>query len=341
MNLADWQAFAESVTDYAFILLDPENRVTGWNAGAERIFGYGKDAVVGQTAELVFVPEDRTSREPMREIEAALRDGKVETKRWQLRSDGTRFRAKGVLTPVRDHSGKVTGFAKVISIANGTGDPGDQATRWQQERNALLKEVHHRVKNNLQMITSLINLQAARVSDKSAAIAFEETQTRVRAIAAVHESLYASADFSAIHVEAYLRALVRELQRTFSTGSEINVKLEVAELALEIGKAVPVALIVNELLCNAFLHAFPSPKRGELLLKLSYTDHLQGLPSKALIQVCDTGIGLPANVDFATNDSLGFDLVRLLVTQLRAEVDCDTGASGTRFRISFPLSTEN
>ncbi len=265
---------------------------------------------------------------------------KRSAERWHLRSDGSRFRAASVLTPVRDGSGEVTGFAKVIRPIPEPEEPRDQLAAWRIERAALLREVHHRVKNNLQMIVSLISLQTARITDARAAIAFEETQARVRAIAAVHETLYSSADFSAIHVEPYLRALAGELQSTFPQAGNIAVKVEAADLALEIGIAVPLALIVNEILSNSFSHAFPDGRRGELLLKLSYASSLEGPPSNAVIQVSDTGVGFPAGVEFRTHDSLGFDLVRLLAAQLHAEVECDTGAGGTEFRISFPLSVE-
>jgi PAS domain S-box-containing protein len=337
-----WRLFADSTGDYAFILLDRENRVVDWNTGAERLLGYKSEEIVGQSWELLFTPEDRWAGTPSEEISAALRDGRAEDERWHVRQDGGLFRASGVLTVVRDESGQVIGFAKVLRDVSAREEARERLEQSLRERTALLREVHHRVKNNLQMILSLIRLQADRVTDPQLLKALEQTQARVRAIAGVHERLYASPDFATIHVEPYLRAMAYDVQNSQDTSGRIHVQVDIADLALGIDDAVPLGLITSELLCNAFKHAFPDGRRGTVLLKVTYVRRGgENRPSsRAQLEISDDGVGLPADFDIETHESLGFELVRILARQLHAEVIVDKSAPGAHFALLFPLAAE-
>src|SRR5262245_16453365 len=146
-----WRAFAGNVLDYAFILLDSENQVVDWNAGAEHLLGYKKDEIIGRSGGVFFTQEDRQASTPSDEIATALRDGRADNECWHVRKDGTRIRASSVLTPVRNNSSVLIGFAKVMRDVTEQVEAREQLKEAFRERTALLREVHHRVKNNLQM----------------------------------------------------------------------------------------------------------------------------------------------------------------------------------------------
>jgi PAS domain S-box-containing protein len=337
-----WQLFADSTGDYAFILIDADNCIADWNSGAQQLLGYKAEDIVGRPAELLFTPEDRRSGAPAEEIATALRDGRAEDERWHVRQDGVLFRASGVLTVLRDESSQVIGFAKVMRDVSAREEARERLEQSLRERTTLLREVHHRVKSNLQMILSLIRLQADRIRDPRLLTAFEETQARVRAIAGVHERLYASPDFATIHLEPYLRALVYDVHSSHKAGDRIGVEIDVADLALEIDDAVPLGLIANELIGNAFEHAFPEGRRGTVAVKVSYQrrDGQNEPSARAQLEIGDDGVGLPAGFRLEAQDSLGFDLIRILTRQLRGEVAVRRAASGARFELSFPLTEE-
>ena len=252
-----WRIFFNSVPDFGFILIDSDGKITDWNVGAQNLFGYTPDQVVGHSLALIFTPEDREVGIPEKEMEKAMALGRAEDERWHMKSDGSRFRATGTLATVKDGEAAILGFAKVLRDVTAREQEREQMERTLRERTTLIKEIQHRVKNNLQMIVSLINLQADRISDPGTLTALQETQNRVRAIAAVHESLYATRDFGTISLGPYLQHLLRDLGSLYDSGNRIQLDLVSADLALDIRDAIPLALISNELLSNSLRHAFP------------------------------------------------------------------------------------
>lgn len=335
-----WQTFGGCVQDHAFLLLDQDNHVTEWSTGAERMLQYKTEEIVGQPGELLFTTEDRQADAPSEEIAAALRDGRAEKERWYRRQDGTVFRANGFLTVLRGDSAQVIGFAKVIRYLSSQEDVREQLERTLRECKAMRRGIHHLFKNNLQMILSLINLQADRLLDLPPMEAFENTVNRVRAIAAVHDRLGDGVDLAIVHVEPILSAIVRDVQSSFRRigRGQIALQIHLADMALGVRDALSVGLITNELLCNAWKHAFADGRSGSVALTLSYKN--AGGDGEAQLEIRDDGIGLPFDTRFETSDSLGFYLVRIMAMQLRAEVVVDTGAHGTSFKVSFPLTAE-
>jgi PAS domain S-box-containing protein len=320
------------------VFVDIQNRVTEWNDGAERILGYTETEIVGRSAALFFTPEDRALGVPEREIETALREGRAEDERWHLRKDGSRFRASGVLTVMRDHSGAAIGFAKVMRDVTEREETRAKLEAALREQTVLLREIHHRVKNNLQVIVSLINLQASHVSDAEVVGMFEETQNRVRAIASIHESLYSTDDLSTIHFGMHLEQLALQLAAFYGFGERVQLEVSTADMAVDIEQAIPLALISNELLCNAFKHAFPGGRRGRVFVGLRY-DTSGTAPLSGELEITDDGTGLRDDVDLRTAESMGFHLVNILTAQLRASVEL-ARANGTSFRVRFPIGDE-
>ena len=202
------------------------------------------------------------------------------------------------------------------------------------EKVVLLQEIHHRVKNNLQVICSLLDLQSRSIQDQQTLAQFEEAQNRIKSMALVHERLYESKDFAHIQFDDYVRSLTVELVQTYHVSlAKLRVNIEVDAVTVPIDQAIPCGLVLNELLSNALKYAFPDPDQaGAITVAL----HPLGDGRVELI-VRDTGVGLPAALDLATVASLGLDLVRDLVTkQLHGEITVDR-THGTTFRIMFPL----
>ncbi|MFB3777428.1 MAG: histidine kinase dimerization/phosphoacceptor domain -containing protein [Bryobacteraceae bacterium] len=198
------------------------------------------------------------------------------------------------------------------------------------EKEALLKEVHHRVKNNLQVISSLLSLQAEEVGDPSLLSIFRESQNRIKSIALLHEGLYQSEDLARIDFGTYLQTLGQQLSSAFGadrSGIRLRVEADPVHLCLE--RAVPCALVVNELVSNALKHAFPHGAAGEIYVILRSGDG-----GRITVTVGDTGVGLPEGFSLQTSTSLGLRLLGTLVRQLKGSVDYSTGG-GTEFRVSF------
>jgi len=201
-----------------------------------------------------------------------------------------------------------------------------------EEKEALLKEVHHRVKNNLQIVTSLLSLQSNRESQSSVKTALCDMQSRVRAMALLHEALYRSASLAQIDFGAYAHNLCAQLARSYQQSPQtVRLIVDIAELRLDLERSVPCGLIISELVTNAFKHAFPDSRSGEIRV----TSH--GVDS-AEVEICiaDNGVGLPHGFDLKKSRSLGLQLVSRLAEQLGGAVRWQPGA-GADFRIRFPL----
>ncbi len=199
------------------------------------------------------------------------------------------------------------------------------------EKNVLLKEVHHRVKNNMQVISSLLNLQAGHIKDAAAREIFMESKNRVRSMALIHEKLYQTEDLSKIDFGDYLKTLTSGLAASFTgKGSQVRIISAVDEIMLGVDAAVPCGLIVNELVTNAFKYAFPAGGAGEIRIAMKRTAEAQ-----LQLSVSDNGIGFPKDLDFRETESLGMQLVTTLAEQLEGSVAMRNGC-GTAFEITFP-----
>jgi len=199
-----------------------------------------------------------------------------------------------------------------------------------REKEVLLKEIHHRVKNNLQVISSLLNLQARYLTDPAAREIFNESQNRVQSIALVHEKLYQSPDLSHVNFSEYTAALLDNLFDNYNApGRGISKAIDVGGVRLTIDVAIPCGLIVNELVTNALKHAFPDGREGKVRVVL--TEEGENLS----LAVEDDGVGMPETVDPRNTGSLGLDLVFTFAEQLDARVEVER-QGGTTFRFRFP-----
>ncbi|NML16614.1 histidine kinase dimerization/phosphoacceptor domain -containing protein [Azohydromonas caseinilytica] len=201
------------------------------------------------------------------------------------------------------------------------------------EKEVLLQEVHHRVKNNLQIVTSLLQLQRRQLQDPAIQAAFSETEHRVRAMALVHQRLYQQSTLSALNFDDYLRTLLDQLMRSFGAEQRVRLTLALQPQRLPVDTAIPLGLIVTELVTNALKYACTPGRRGELRIALHPA---QGAPGRLVLEVQDDGPGLPPGFEPAESTGLGMRLVTLLSRQLDASVALGK-AAGTHWHVDVPV----
>jgi two-component sensor histidine kinase/sensor domain CHASE-containing protein len=199
-----------------------------------------------------------------------------------------------------------------------------------KEKEVLLKEIHHRVKNNLQVVSSMLKIQSGYSQDRKTVDMFRESQNRVRSIALIHEMLYHSKNLSKIDFSVYIQPITTHLMRTYGVDpSRIKLNINVEDVFLDLDSAIPCGLIINELFSNALKHAFPEGRAGEVKIDL-----FQDRNREFTLLISDNGVGLPRGMNFKDTDSLGLQLVDALVDQLDAAIAFE-GIVGTTFRITF------
>lgn len=200
------------------------------------------------------------------------------------------------------------------------------------EKEILLKEIHHRVKNNLQLIVSMLNLQSAYVTDPSALEAFRVSQDRVRAISSIHEKLYQSPNLARINIGDYIYDLAMHLKGRYGgQHSSIALSVDCDQVQLGVDSAIPFGLILNEILSNAFKHAFPEPQEdAKITIRLSFISD-----AVLCLSLSDNGIGVPANLDINATPTLGLQLVSMLVHQMKGELVIEN-QKGTLITIKYP-----
>jgi two-component sensor histidine kinase len=212
----------------------------------------------------------------------------------------------------------------------------DSQTRLQaalQEKEVLLAEVYHRIKNNLQIISSLLDLQAETVADPQVRALFEDSQQRIQAVALLHESLSHASNIARIPAAQYIHRLSTQVFQAYAPpGDRLSLSIQADPIWIDVRNAVPCGLLVNELLSNSLKYAFPGDRGGEITIALRATSE-----GEMILIVADTGVGFPIHMDFRHTDSLGLQLVCLLTEQLGGTIALDT-ASGTQWTLKFPLS---
>ncbi len=327
-----FREYASNVRDYALLQLDAEGKIRGWNTGAQNVLGYSEPEILGQSVAVLFTPEDVVNGEHQKEQKRAVVSGRSNDERWHMRKDGTRFWASGVLSSIFDDKGRLRGFAKVMRDETERRKADEQLRVSLHEKEILLQEIHHRVKNNLQVVTSLLRLQSEHVSDERTQAMFQEARNRVQAIGGIHELLYRSADLAHIDFAAYLDRLARDLFSFYGLSDDrVHLSIDVDHTTLEIKEAMPCGLLVNELVTNCLKHAFPNGREGKIRVSLECVEE------RCILIVEDDGVGLPEGFDWEQADSLGLQLVQVLTAQLNGVIHVDS-TSGTRVEISFPLN---
>ncbi len=200
------------------------------------------------------------------------------------------------------------------------------------EKDSLLKEIHHRVKNNLQMVSSLLSLQTKNTRSKAAIEALEEGKSRVKAMALIHQKLYQNEDLSVIEMQSYIESLINSVQSVYKKGGHnINITIDAEGVELDIDRAIPFGLILNELVSNSFKYAFPTDdENGKIYIHIRKIGEQEGF-----FEYTDNGVGLPEDSEERANSSMGIRLMNRLANQLQTKLNVDNATDGVRFWFNF------
>lgn len=246
---------------------------------------------------------------------------------------------------IRNPKGEIIGAVETLEDVTEQKNAEEEIMKSLEEKEVLLREIHHRVKNNLQIISSLINLQSNNIDDPNVYDSFKEIQNRVKSIALIHEKLYQSKDLSKINFSEYIPQLASDLYRSYEISPLIDLEVEVDNILLDINKALPCGLIINELITNSIKHAFPDVEKYKQSGEISAGDLNGAKKGKICIKfhqigdiyemmISDNGIGYPEDLDLETSETLGLRLVNSLKGQLNSEVEIKNN-NGALFKLTF------
>lgn len=314
----------------AIVMVNESGVIEMVNAQTEKSFGYSREELIGQGVEVLVPERFRGSHIGFRQaylsapVSRPMGEGR---ELFGLRKDGSEFPVEIGLGLIDDEDGIIV-LSSIIDITERR-NASDRLMQALNEKEVLLKEVYHRVKNNLQVVSSLINLQAGHVKNEAAGDLLRQSADRIKAMALFHEKLYQSKDLAKIDFNGYIRSLVDHLLFGYGAhSSKIAVNLRVDDVYLNVDTAIPCGLIINELLSNALKYAFPGDSRGEI--NISFT---RGQGELVLV-IADNGIGLPDQLDINKCASLGLQLVNTLINQLMGQMTVER-SHGTAFTLRF------
>jgi PAS domain S-box-containing protein len=317
----------------AMVMVDALGVIVLINAETERVFGYQRADLVGYPVELLLPPRFSLQHVAYRqEFFARPTPRPMGSGRdlFARRADGSEFPVEIGLNPIETEEGPMV-LASIVDISERK-RAQERLERALAEKTVLLNELHHRVKNNLQMISSLLSLQAGNTDDAHLRDALNESQNRVKTMGLTHQLLYEHKDFSRVDLGEYLGRLSQLLVGAFrdrGDGIALELVLPPEKHYVGLERAIPCGLTVNELVTNAYKHAFPGTRQGTITIALAASG-----PDDIVLTVADDGIGLPANFDMSTVKSLGLQLVPLLVEQLQGSLSVVT-EGGSRFSLRF------
>jgi len=336
----------ESSND-AIVTKSIDGIITSWNKGAEQVYGYSEEEILGKPIYILDPSSsERETKKLIEMIKCGERIHQYETSR--LRKDGRKIYVSLSLSPILDTHGKLTAISVIARDITKRKEAEEALANIETARK---KEIHHRIKNNLQVISSLLDLQAEKfnnrkdIKESEVLEAFRESQDRVISMALIHEELYKGGGFDTLNFSPYIEELAENLFQTYRLGNtdiRLNMNLE-ENIFFDMDTAVPLGMIVNELISNSFKHAFVGKNKGEIRIELykeegehihNISDHCKS--TSFILTVSDNGVGIPENLNIETLDTLGMQLVTSLVDQLNGRLELKRD-NGTEFIMRFAV----
>jgi len=321
--------------------LDTKGHCTFINNSALAMFGYTKEECVDKDMH-TLTHHSKGDGTPLDinecHIMKALHEGKEIKCEDEVfwRSDGTSFRAEYFANPVLFGS-EIRGIVVTFSDISLRKENEEKLEASLTEKDVLLKEIHHRVKNNLQIVASLINLQMQNLTDTNVLELLKESQNRIKSMALIHEKLYMAKNMSRINIANYINDLTRHLLRSYSSSvAGIDLDINVAEINIDIDKTISLGLTINEIVSNSLKHAFPQENMNDGFMPKIHLN-MKSAEENIILEISDNGKGIPESFDFRNTQTLGLQLVNALVKQLDGEIQLDS-TQGTKFTITFPVN---
>jgi PAS domain S-box-containing protein len=303
------------------------------NPKFEQLTGYSLEKVLGKNSSILQSGEQ--SNGFYHELWNTISDGKE----WQgifhnKKKNGDLYWESAVIAPIKDNKGEIINYVSVKKDITEQRQAEDQLNASLKEKETLLHEVHHRVKNNMQVINSLLKLQSNNIEDVQTKEILKDSQSRVYAMSAVHETLHGSERLSEIDLKAYLSKITTSVFQTYSTDHrKVKLNSNVDNSPINLNQAYPLGLVINELMSNSLKYAFPDNREGEVSVSLKKLD------KELELTIADDGIGIPDGLDWKNSKSLGLKLVRTLVEkQLDGSIDVERN-NGTKFTIKFNIES--
>ncbi|HII99743.1 MAG TPA: response regulator [Methanoregula sp.] len=335
---ARYRLITDNMSDSVW-LMDKKFRLTFISPSAERRRGFSLQELLDIPFVNQLTPESATAFErffsenfPSEKLDQVHLPVSATTELEFRVKDSSPYWAETTLSLIRDGDGKPFGYVGMARDITERKKAEEKIFASLHEKEILLREIHHRVKNNLQIIASLLYLQSINITDEFTSDILMESRSRVKSMALIHEKLYRSEDLALIPFATYLEGLIGNLRDAYGISDArvtIGVTITPPDLSLNIGTGIPCGLIINELISNAMKHAFGDGKSGMITIAMTQTD-----PHRYSMVIADNGPGFSKEVDFRNTASLGLQLVNNLVRQLEGEISLDC-TSGSRFTMTF------
>ncbi len=335
-ELEDRESLLSLVTDNMLNLVAHVNKEGIFayiSPSVKNVLGYEVDDVLGKNV-FEFIqfthPEDLDNvMSTFIEANLSYKPGSVQHR--FRRADGEYIWVNSLGNPLFDTNNEYNGVVFSMIDISSIKDAEEKYRVSLKEKELLLRELHHRVKNNMQIISSLLNLQAQTLKDERDLEMFKSSQNRVKSMAIIHEKLYQSADFAHINISEYIKSLVDELYETYQVSkTTINLKMELEDLFLEMETAIPLGLLINEVVSNSLKYAFSEENMKNCTISIG----LKKEKEKYILTISDNGIGIPADVDLHKSQTLGLQLIKSLTEQIDGEIALERD-NGTTFIIKF------
>ncbi len=331
-----------SIHDAVFIT-DENGRIIFVNAAFTAMYEYDQQEILGSEARMLCMDQDmcHLASAPEDDAEQALEC-------IHCRKNGDRFPVAVTRSDLGDELGKEQAIVWVVRDISSWKRTEEQLLHSLREKEVLLREVHHRVKNNLQVVSSMLNLQAGFVRDEQTADALRDSQNRVKSMALIHERLYHSEFLTRVDFAKYVRSLAEHIKSTYHRVGGVDMELGIDEnLQLEVDVAIPCGLMLNELVTNAFKHGFPQGGPGSIAIAVTVEPAGESQPVRLVqsgeaarrmrLVVKDNGTGFPENFSAQASETLGLQLVDMLAQQLHGSYTVERVSAGARISVSIPV----
>jgi two-component system, sensor histidine kinase PdtaS len=333
MHLDEYLGLAFDRIPVAMVVVNLQGQITRLNMLAESTFGYLSTELVGQPVELLVPERYRHAHPNYRkgfQKDATARPMGAGRDLSGRRKDGSEFPVEIGINPVDTGGGPM--ILTVILDLSERKQSEQRIHAALQEKELLLEEVHHRVKNNLQVIHSLLDLQVLKIKDPDLVGMLRDSQNRIRSMSMIHQTLYQSHDFAKVDFQQFLGELLPKLMESYGTvAGHVVIEVEANQVRLPINEAIPCGLIVNELVSNALKHGFPDQRRGGVRVDLKHD--AQG---EVVLSISNDGAPIPEELNLERSGTLGLQLVQLLTRQMRGKLEVQR-SNPTRFTLRFSL----